>query len=212
MRLRIKCLCGACLSFSGLECAKIALTQGTNVVFANKAPLVLAYTELMGLAQQEPRCGVEMSGAVCGGLPVVNVGRRDLHCAVFDSVEGILNSTSNYILTRMGDGEAFEVALKTAQARGIAEADPSLDIQGFDTANKLVIIANAVLGYPAKLDDVAVTGIEAITPAEIAAADAEGCVYRLVATATIRGWQGGNRTYTLTVAPKQVPATSLMVP
>ena len=71
----------------------------------------------MGLAAASPRCGIEFSGAVCGGLPVINVGRRDLNCAAFDSVEGIFNSTSNYILTRMGTGEAWSTALKTAQVR-----------------------------------------------------------------------------------------------
>lgn len=92
------------------------------------------------------------------------------------------------------------------QDRGIAEADPSLDVKGWDTANKLVLIANAVLNYPATLDDVTVLGIEGIASSDIAAAAKEGKVYRLVATAT----RTGADAFAFSVKPRKVAATSFL--
>lgn len=130
-----------------------AIARGMDVVLANKAPLALAYTDVHHLARQH---GVRLafSATVCGGLPVVNVGTRDLVAAQVRRVEGIFNSTSNYILTQMAAGYSYADALAEAQRRGIAETDPSLDVDGWDTANKLTIVANAVLGFPATVADV----------------------------------------------------------
>ena len=94
------------------------------------------------------------SATVCGALPVVNVGRRDLVGCDIRGLRGIFNSTSNSILEAMGRGGTYGKALKQAQLDGIAEADPTLDVEGWDTANKLVIIANSILGMPATLRDV----------------------------------------------------------
>lgn len=167
----------------GLECCRYAAANGVHIVMANKAPLVLAYDELMQTAAETPKCFIEFSATVCGGLPVVNVGRRDLYCGQMDLIEGIFNSTSNYILSRMAKGEDAADALKAAQLAGIAETDPTLDIEGYDTANKLVIICNSVLRIPAKLADVDLTGITGITSADIADAAAVGEVYRLIGSA-----------------------------
>jgi homoserine dehydrogenase len=170
----------------GLECCRFGAANGIHLVLANKAPLVLAYQELIATCKEEPACCIEFSATVCGGLPVVNVGRRDLSCARIDMVQGIFNSTTNYILSRMASGEDASVALRTAQEVGIAEADPSLDLQGFDTANKLVIICNSVLNFPAKLSDVDLTGITDVTSTDIQDAAVNGEVIRLIATATRR--------------------------
>ena len=148
----------------GLGAVRMALRQGVNVVLANKGPLVLAYAELQQLAQQH-NAGLAYSATVCGALPVVNVGRRDLIAADIDSLRGVFNSTSNYILTAMTEGRTYAGALADAQAAGLAETDPSLDVEGWDTANKLVIIANSFLGVPATLDDVTVQGITELTAA-----------------------------------------------
>jgi homoserine dehydrogenase len=136
-----------------LSFVSAAIAAGMDVVLANKAPLALAYGDLHRLAQQH---GVRLafSATVCGGLPVVNVGTRDLVAANVRRVEGIFNSTSNYILTQMAAGHSFADALAEAQRRGIAETDPSLDVDGWDTANKLTIVANAVLGLPVTVADV----------------------------------------------------------
>lgn len=202
---------------AGLECCRYATLHGIHVILANKAPLVLAYEELTQNAALEPKSWIEFSATVCGGLPVVNVGRRDLCCGRIDNVQGILNSTSNYILSRMAAGESAATALISAQQRGIAEADPSLDLVGYDTANKLVIICNSVLRIPARLADVNLTGITEITVDDVATASSVDEVYRLIATAerckagqegavTSPDRDGGS--YVLSVKPVRVPKSS----
>ncbi|RIK53271.1 MAG: homoserine dehydrogenase [Chloroflexi bacterium] len=166
----------------GLSVARAALRRGIALVLANKAPLVLAFGELHRLAQTTG-AGLAYSATVCGALPVINLGRRDLIAADIVQLRGIFNSTSNFILEQMAVGRAYAEALAEAQQRGIAEADPALDVEGWDTANKLVIIANSVLGVEAGLADVTVEGITQITPAQLAAAAAQAQTIKLVAQA-----------------------------
>jgi len=167
----------------GLDCVRTAIGRGMSCVLANKAPLVRAFAELTGAAR-DAGVGLAYSATVCGALPVVNIGQRDLAGCEIRGVRGIFNSTSNSILEAMGLGGSYAQALKQAQADGIAEADPSLDVEGWDTANKLVIIANSILGVPATLEDVRpVTGITGITPEQIVQGAAEGKAVKLVATA-----------------------------
>jgi homoserine dehydrogenase len=196
-----------------------ALTVGKSAVLANKAPLVVAYDELTALASGgasgcDPDERLRFSATVCGGLPVVNIGRRDMRCTgcVFSRVEGVFNSTSNYILAEMYAGGEYATALARAQELGIAEADPTLDVDGFDTANKLVIIANSVLGYSCGLADVDLDGVRGVTPAMIAEAKAGGKVYKLVATATAvennKPWKPVS--YSLSVKPVAIPDNSFL--
>lgn len=169
----------------GLDCIRDALARGLAVVTASKGPLVLAYQELSAAAE---RSGARLafSAAVAGGLPTVNLGRRDLAGCTVERVEGIFNSTTNYILTSMAEGEMpFAEALAEAQRRGIAEADPSLDIDGYDAAAKLVIVANSVLGRPTTLGDVETTGIRGVTPERLAQVRREGRVLKLLALAEL---------------------------
>ena len=136
-----------------------ALNQGIDVVLANKAPLALRYRDVQRAAEASS-ARVAFSATVCGGLPVVNVGRRDHVAAQIQRVQGIFNSTSNYILSQMATGQSYRDALVEAQRRGIAETNPRLDVEGWDTANKLTIVANAVLGFDCTVRDVRpVTGI-----------------------------------------------------
>jgi len=184
----------------GLACIEAALERGWHVVTANKGPLVLAYDRLTELARRQD-CQLRFSATAGGGLPTVNLGQRDLAGSRIESIEACINATTTYILSRMGDGLSFDEALAEAQARGSAEADPSLDVDGWDLANKLVILANAVLGVPATLADVQVTGIRGVTADEIRAAREAGAIIRLVARVKRRdgGWQ-------FTVAPQRLPA------
>ena len=179
----------------GLSVTRTALACGMNVVLANKGPLVLAFRELHELAAQK-KVGLAYSATVCGALPVINIGQRDLIAADIIMLRGIFNSTSNFILAEMNSGRSFADALAEAQRRGIAEADPSLDVEGWDTANKLVIIANSILGIHATLHDVQVTGITGITTAQLQAEARHGRTIKLVATA-----QRTSQGYHLTVAP-----------
>ncbi len=183
----------------GLDVIRTALERGLDVVSANKGPLVLAYADLMARAKAGGR-QLRFSAAVCAGLPTVNIGRRDLVAADIDRMEGIFNSTTNYILEAMTTGASFEDALAEAQRVGVAETDSSLDIEGWDTANKLVILANSVLGVPATLDQVKVQGIVGITAGDLQAARAAGEAIKLLATARRNG--GG---YDLAVAPTTLP-------
>ena len=167
----------------GLGCMEEALRRGMHVVTVNKGPLVLAYSRLTKLATEN---GVKLvfSGAVAGGLPTVNIGRRDLAGSDILRLEGILNLTTNYILTQMAEkGKSYAEALAEAQAEGHAEADPSLDVEGWDAANKLVILAQSVLGQAASLEDVEVEGITGIGPEELKQAAASGKTIKLIAKA-----------------------------
>lgn len=171
----------------GLSCIQDALQRGLPVVTASKGPLVLAYQEL-GAAAAQAGVRLAFSAAVAGGLPTVNLGRRDLAGANVLRVEGIFNSTTNYILTTMAEnGLSFDEALAEAQRRGIAEADPSLDVDGLDAAAKLVIVANSVLARPTTLADLEIQGIRGVTPERLAEVQRQGRVLKLVALAERAG-------------------------
>jgi homoserine dehydrogenase len=187
----------------GLGLIRAALARGINVVTANKGPLVLAYGELMETARAQ---GARLlhSATVTGGLPTLNIGRRDLGACDFTGFEGVVNATTNYILTRMSEGESFDAALKHAQEVGHAEADPTLDVDGWDAANKLVIIANAVLGRPTRLEEIDVVGIRDITAAALDEARAKGQVVKLIALAKRKG--DGSGDFELSVKPTRLDA------
>lgn len=184
----------------GLPIVRAALSRGVSCVLANKAPLVLAFQELQDLAARSG-AGLAYSATVCGALPVINIGQRDLIAAEVSRLRGIFNSTSNFILEEMAGGRPYAAALAEAQARGIAEADPSLDVEGWDTANKLVIIANSFLGVRVTLDDVAVTGITHLTAEELQRHREQGETVRLVAEARRRP----EGSYALSVQPTPLP-------
>jgi homoserine dehydrogenase len=159
----------------------------------------LFYQELHELAQQQG-VGIHISAATAAALPTLDVGIVCLAGTQLLEAEGILNGSTNFILTRMQqDGCSYRDALKEAQSLGIAETDPSLDVEGRDTANKIVLIANRLFGMTFGPNDVEVNGITDITSEEIAAAAAEGKVIKLIGTAkrTDNGLQ-------LSVAPKHL--------
>jgi len=170
----------------GLACIATALDRGMHVVTADKAPLVLAYPRLQKIAQ-EHNVQLRFSATVGGGLPAVNIGQRDLGAAAIERLEGILNLTSSYILTRMTEGQSYAEALAHAQDAGHAEADPRLDVDGWDAASKLVILAHSVLGYPATLDEVEREGITHLTSDALRQAAAAGNFIKPVASAERKG-------------------------
>jgi homoserine dehydrogenase len=187
----------------GLSFIRAALGRKMSVVTANKGPLVLAFDELMKTARRQ---GVRLlhSATVTGGLPTLNVGRRDLGACEFAGFEGIVNATTNYILTRMSEGESFDTALHHAQEVGHAEADPSLDVDGWDAATKLVIIADAVLGRPTRLEEIEVVGIRGVSEEELREARANGQVIKLVARAERAA--DGNGDFIFSVKPTRLDA------
>lgn len=176
-----------------------ALEKGMEIVSANKGPLVLFYREIHELARRKG-CGVHMSAATAAALPTLDVGRVCLAGTRLLEIEGILNGSTNYMLTRMQqDGCGFEVALREAQALGIAETDPSLDVEGRDTANKLVLIANRLFDTSLGSEDVAVKGITELTAADVSTAAAAGQLIKLIGTA-----RRFDSMVQLSVAPKRL--------
>ncbi|NTV65581.1 MAG: homoserine dehydrogenase, partial [Oscillochloris sp.] len=188
----------------GLDIVRAALRNGTHAVLASKGPLVFAYHELAALSDLAGPPGapaLRFSGAVGGALPTINVGRRDLAGAVINRAELIVNGTTQVILELMAGGMSFDSALAAAQAQGIVEPDPALDVDGWDAANKLVIFANAVLGQPTHLADLRVSGISEVQEAELHAAWAAGGRISLVGLAE----RQPDGRYDLSVAPTLLP-------
>ena len=163
-----------------------AIEAGKQIVTANKMLLALHGGDLLERAKKR---GVDLAfeGAVGGGIPVIRVLRDALASDTIASLSGIVNGTSNYILTRMRqDGLSFEAALKEAQAKGYAEADPGLDVDGGDAAHKLVVLA--MLAFGARLDGVNIPteGIRGVEPVDHAFAERFGYVVKHLAVAKDR--------------------------
>lgn len=157
-----------------------SLKAKRHVVTANKGPIVLAMSYLTALAEEQ---GVllRFSGTVGGGTPMLDLARLGLRGDQVVEIAGILNGTTNYILTRMGEGLEFDAALKEAQKLGYAEANPQYDVEGTDAAIKLTILSNWVMGAKLHVTDVATRGIESITRADVERARAQGKVIKLLA-------------------------------
>jgi len=163
--------------------AKAALTRGLPLVTANKAMIAAHGLELARLAEANDAPFV-FEAAVGGGIPVIKALREGLAGNAIRRVCGILNGTCNYILSRMEtDGLPFDVCLADAQKLGYAEADPTFDIGGFDSAHKLAILASLAFGAKIDADGVSVEGIQSITLADIAAADELGYRVKLLGVA-----------------------------
>ena len=157
-----------------------AITNGRNVVTANKALLATSGAELFAsAAARNVTIGFEAS--VCGAIPIVRVLKRGLAGDDIESIRGVVNGTCNYILSRMEEGLTFASALRCAQERGFAEADPSLDVDGDDAAQKMRILAS--LAFDAPIVHEHVIGIRWVTAQHIERARAGGNVIRLVASA-----------------------------
>jgi homoserine dehydrogenase len=185
----------------GLDAIRAALGRGMHVVSANKGPIALAYGELAARSADPGGPQLRFSACVGGALPSVNIGRRDMAGARIERVEAVLNGTTQLILRMMeGEGSSFADALAEAQRRGVAEADPTLDIDGWDAATKLTILANAVLGQPARVADVRRSGISQLRAEELRAARERGERIVLLCLAE-RAGDG----YALSVEPTALP-------
>ncbi|WP_376790001.1 homoserine dehydrogenase [Thermoflexus sp.] len=184
---------------------RAALRSGRHVVTANKGPLAFAYRELRELARSRGRAFL-FESTVMDGAPLFSLVREGLPATRILGFRAILNSTTNFILTRMEEGIPFEEAVRQAQAIGIAEADPSNDIDGWDAAVKTCVLANVWMEADLRPDQVERTGIRGIRPEDLAAAWREGRRIRLVCTAE-RDEDGAVRAR---VAPEAVPLEDLL--
>ncbi len=205
----------------GLDMVVSALRNNIDVVTSNKGPLTVAYGRLKELSdlhlgwghgfhaasdtlKEQLRPKLRFSACVGGALPTINLGWRDLAGCAITRVEAVFNGTTHSILRAMETGQSYYDALLDAQRRGIAEADPSLDVDGWDAACKLVITANAVLGQPTTLADVKVEGIRDVNHEMVKNALARGRKFVLLCLAERKG-NDSQQPYQLSVKPTELP-------
>lgn len=162
-----------------IDHCRAAFESGKNVVTANKGPVALAQAELTALAKKKA-VSWAFEGTVMSGTPAVRLPLATLAGNDIQAVRGILNGTTNYILTQMETGMAYDEALKQAQELGYAEADPTADVEGYDALAKVLILANLLMYAPLTQADVACQGISQLTAADVERAKAEGKRWKLI--------------------------------
>jgi homoserine dehydrogenase len=172
-----------------------ALRAGKHVVLANKGPIALHYAAITQAARAAGRL-VRFEATVMAGTPSVRLAQQALAGCHIAEARGILNGTTNYMLTHMEQGQSYDDALAQAQALGYAEADPTADVDGWDAAAKAVIVSAALFGTPLGMEQINVTGIRHLTLRDIEEARAVQERWRLIAHITPTGG---------TVAPMRLP-------
>jgi homoserine dehydrogenase len=187
-----------------IEHAKAALGANMHCVTANKGIVVHGYRELVETAQNSGKRFM-FESSVMDGAPIFSLFRDTLPCEKLSGFMGILNSTTNLILEHMEKGESFEEAVDYTQSVGLAETDPSADVDGWDAAIKVAALVTVLMGIPITPQDVNRTGIGAITPQMIADARASGERWKLVCRDNLKDGQ-----LQTSVAPERVPATSIL--
>lgn len=170
----------------GWSYAREALRRGMDVVFASKGALVLHFDELMDEARKTGRI-VRYSATIGAPLPIPELAERMLIGVRVLEFEGLVNATANQILTLMSDGASYEDGVRAAQEAGIAETDPTLDVDGWDAAAKAVILARSLFGARIGLDDVDREGIRGLQAADLESATRAGQTYKLVARVVREG-------------------------
>jgi homoserine dehydrogenase len=158
---------------------RIALKRGRHAVSANKGPLAWGYRELRDLARERGRAFLHET-AVMDGAPVFNLARHCMRGNVIQRIEGILNSTTNFILGALEEGISLQDAITQAQAIGVAEADPANDLDGWDAAVKIAALANVLLGASLTPEEVERESLRGIGPDRLEAARERGCRIKMV--------------------------------
>jgi len=159
-----------------------AIEKGKHVVTANKAVISEFGPEIFKAAE-EYKVNIGFEGSVAGGIQIINPLVEQFSCGKIENISGILNGTTNFILTRMSEGMSYEDALIIAQEKGFAEADPSFDVDGLDAAQKISILASLAFGRWIRPNEVYTEGITQISPVDIEYAKELGYVIKLIATA-----------------------------
>jgi len=165
---------------------KAAMEHGAHVVTANKGPIVHAFRELTALAREKNRKFL-YEATVMDGVPIFSLFPLGLPATELRGFSGVLNSTTNVVLTEIEKGKSFEEGVKRAQALGVAETDPSADLDGWDAGVKVAALAIVLMGAPLKLEQVHRTGIRDLSEEKIRSARAAGMRYKLVCRAERRG-------------------------
>ncbi|MFW6064418.1 MAG: homoserine dehydrogenase [Candidatus Natronoplasma sp.] len=163
-----------------LEHVETALKEGKHVVSTNKGPVAQKVNELLDLAKDND-VHYKFEGTVLSGTPAINLALKNLAGCEIDEIKGIVNGTTNYILSKMENGMGYEEALDKAQELGYAEADPTGDVEGIDAQGKTLIMSNTVMGADMELEDVDREGITNITKQDIEEAKNEDKRWKLIA-------------------------------
>jgi homoserine dehydrogenase len=169
-----------------LDYCYAAFDSGKHVVLANKGPVAVAYADLVARAAKAGR-ELRFEATVMAGTPSIRLAMQALRGCTITEARGILNGTTNYILTQMEGGMSYSDALEKAQELGYAEADPAGDVEGWDAAGKVIILARALFNSSITFKDMDVMGITDITPADVLAAANAGEKWKLVARVTPQG-------------------------
>jgi homoserine dehydrogenase len=185
-----------------LSYCQAALHAGKHLIITNKGPVALAFNELVTTAKKHG-CFFGYEGTVMGGTPTIRLAEEALAGAKISAFRGILNGTTNFMLSMMESGHTYSDALKEAQRLGYAEADPAGDVEGHDAAGKLVILANILFGVSLSLTDVDTLGITMLTEDHVLSAKAAGERYKLVAAAH----RHADGTVSARVHPERLPMT-----
>lgn len=187
-----------------IDHVRAALESGADVVSANKGPAAFAARELLDLAARHHRVFF-FEGAVMDGIPIFNLVRETLPAVSITGFRGVVNSTTNYIITAMEDGGEFGPALAEMQKAGIAEADASFDVDGWDAAAKTAALINVLMDGRVTPHAIDRTGIGGLTGEAVRDAVARSRRVKLVASASLRDGRPFGR-----VAPEEIPATDLL--
>jgi homoserine dehydrogenase len=181
---------------------KAAFNRDMHVVTSNKGPVALFYDELKNLANSRKLMfGIE--GTVMSGTPVLNTALKSLAGCKISKISGILNGTTNFILSEMEQGKTYEDALKNAQNLGYAEADPTGDVEGWDALAKVIILSNVVMGGKVRFEDAVRKGISNITLTDIEETKATGSRWKLIGETSLKNGQIEAR-----VAPIRLPISN----
>jgi len=178
-----------------------AINNGKHVVTANKALLAMHGDELFD-AVEEKGLAIGFEASIGGAIPIIRSIREAFVANRIQSIEGIVNGTANYILSKMSDENCdFDVALKEAQEKGFAEADPTFDIEGIDSAHKIAVLTRLAYGTPVKFEDINVSGITHITSEDIECAREFGYRIKLLAISKYDG-----KALDIRVHPAMIPS------
>jgi homoserine dehydrogenase len=182
---------------------KAALESGAHAISANKGPIVHAYRELREFAHAKGRHFL-FESTVMDGTPIFSLFPHALPAVELRGFRGLLNSTTNVVLTEMEKGLTLEEAVKKAQEIGVAETDPSDDLDGWDPAVKVAALVIVLMGIPIKLEQIERVGIRTVTPEQIRAARADGKRYKLICRAE-RTANSNGHAVRASVKPEQLP-------
>jgi homoserine dehydrogenase len=191
----------------GMSHIRVALSKGMHVVTANKGPAALAASELISLARQH-MVQLRMESTVMAGTPIISTIREGMAGAQVFAMRGILNGTTNYILSAMVEGRDYLEALADAQSKGYAETDPTADVEGYDAVAKTLILASLIFDHPLKPEQVVRQGITAITREQIQTAIEQNKRIKLIASLRkFSGAEGQSHILEARVEPTILPLT-----